>query len=78
MENINMTKACNKLAQSIRPEMKDWGFSFMAGSELDALRIAYTYRNSPHGTKVEHCPAVGKFMVTVFNETAKLSGIDVS
>jgi hypothetical protein len=57
--------------------MKDWGFSFMTITEIDALRIAYAYRNNPHGVKVEHCPAVDSFMVTVWNEKAKAMGIDV-
>lgn len=77
MERIEITKVCNAAASRLKPEMKDWGFSFMAKTEIDALRIAYAYRNSKHGTKVEHCPAVDSFMVTVWNDKAKAMGIDV-
>lgn len=75
-DKINMTKQCNEVVNRNRPEMKDWGFSFLVESELDAHRIAYAYRDAPHGVKVEHCPAVAYFMVTVFNATAKAAGID--
>lgn len=77
MEKINITTICRKATAGQNPEMKDWGFSFMADTEIDALRIAYSYRNSPNGVKAEHCPAVGKFMVTVWNDKAKAMGIDV-
>lgn len=77
METVNMTKTCNlATAQAGRPDVKDWGFSLMADNELQALRVAYAYRNNPHGVKVEHCPNVGRFMVTVFNATAARCGID--
>lgn len=75
MNKINITSQCSKVIRGA-PEMKDWGFSFMLDNELDALRVAYLYREAPHGVKAEHCPNVGKFMVTVFNETAKAAGID--
>ena len=74
---INMTKLCNATANSYTLEMKDWGFSFMVDSELDALRIAYAYRYNPHGVRVEHCPSVAQFMVTIWNDKAKEMGIDV-
>ena len=77
MTKLNMTTICRTAAEAQKPEMKDWGFSFMADSELDALRIAYAYRNNPHGVKVEHCPAVEQFMVTVWNASAKAMGLDV-
>lgn len=77
MIKLNITTICRQAAETRKPEMKDWGFSFMADSELDALRVAYAYRNNPSGVKVEHCPAVGQFMVTVWNERAKAMGCDV-
>ncbi len=76
MDKINVTAVCNRTIEAQKPEMKDWGFSFMAPVELEALRIAYVYRNNPHGIKVEHCPNVGQYMVTVFNELAAGMGID--
>lgn len=77
MTKLNMTTICRKSAEERKPEMKDWGFSFMAETEIDALRIAYAYRNNPHGVKVEHCPNVSQFMVTVWNDKAKAMGCDV-
>lgn len=74
---MNFTTNCRKVSESQKPEMKEWGFSFLLETELDALRVAYSYRNSPNGVKVEHCPNVGKYMVTVFNDKAKSMGIDV-
>lgn len=76
MDKLNITTICNSAIGSQKPEMKDWGFSFMATAEIDALRIAYAYRNSPHGVKVEHCPNVEQYMVTIFNERANAMGID--
>ena len=77
MEKLNITRICNRETEKLKPDMKDWGFSFMASSEIQALRIAYSYRNNPHGVKMEHCPAVGQFMVTVWNDKAKAMGLDV-
>ena len=71
MTKIDMTTRCNQVAALNTPEMKDWGFSFLVDSELDALQIAYAYRNNAHGVKVDHCPAVAQFMVTVWNDKAK-------
>lgn len=77
MTKLNMTARCNQVADINTPEMKDWGFSFSVDSEIDALRIAYAYRNNPHGVKVEHCPAVAQFMVRIWNDKAKAMGCDV-
>lgn len=77
MEKQNITTTCRRAAESRQPERKGWGFSFMADDELDAMRIAYAYRNSPHGVKVEHCPAVSRYMVTVWNDRAQAMGCDV-
>lgn len=77
MRVINMTTVCSKAAEGRKIEVKDWGFSYMADCELDALRIAYAYRNNPHGVKVEHCPSVDKYMVTIWNDKAKSIGCDV-
>lgn len=76
IKKINVAAICSNAVHNHKITEKDWGFSLMADSELDALRIAYAYRNVPHGVKVEHCPTVGQYMVTVFNDTAKASGID--
>jgi hypothetical protein len=57
-------------------EIVGWGFHFFVDSELDAFKAAYQYRNAPHGVIVEFAGGVQKWMVTVFNETAKASGID--
>jgi len=73
---LNMTTICLVAVEKHAVDFKHWGFSFMTENELDALRIAYAYRNSPHGVKVEHCPAVSKFMVTVWNAEAKAMGLD--
>lgn len=77
MTKLNMTTRCNQVVDLNTHEMKDWGFSFLVDSEIDALRIAYAYRNNPNGVKVEHCPNVSRFMVTVWNEKAKAMGCDV-
>jgi len=77
MTKLNMTTICRKETETRKPEMKDWGFSFMTETELAALRIAYAYRGNPHGVKVEHCPAVKQFMVTIWNDRAKAMGCDV-
>lgn len=53
-----------------------WGFSILVGSELEAFKSAYEYRNSKHGVKVEYAGGRGCWMVTVFNELAKNAGID--
>lgn len=53
----------------------DWGFWFFVDTELDAFKAAYQYRKSPHGCKVEYAKGVGRWMVTVFNELAKETGI---
>lgn len=77
MDKINVVAQCNRTVEAQgKPEMKDWGFSFMVNDELSALRIAYSYRDARHGVKVEHCPNVGQFMVTVFNQFAADAGLD--
>lgn len=60
-----------------KPEVLGWGIHFIADTEIEALRIGYAYRNSPHGYKVESAPNIGKWCVTVWNETAKEMGCDV-
>lgn len=77
MKKLNMTTECRKAAEETAPEITGWGFTFLNSSELESLRIAYFYRNNPHGVKVEHCPGVDKFLVTVWNEHAKGMGCDV-
>lgn len=57
-------------------EILDWGFRFFVDDELSAYKAAYLYRNSQNGVKVEFAGEVQKWMVTVFNETAKDAGID--
>jgi len=48
----------------------------MVDSELEAYRAAYEYRHAQHGYKVEYAAGAGKWLVTVFNESA--AGIDVA
>jgi hypothetical protein len=57
-------------------EMVDWGFHFFVGTELEAFKAAYAYKDSPHGVKVEFAQGVRLWMVTVFNSTAADCGID--
>lgn len=57
-------------------EVLDWGFHFFVDDEISAYKAAYAYRNSPNGVKVEFANGVQKWMVTVFNATAKAAGID--
>ena len=57
-------------------QVLDWGFHFFVDDELSAFKAAYLYRNSPNGLKVEFAQGAQKWMVTVFNDTAKSSGID--
>ena len=59
-------------------ENLDWGFRFMVEDELEALRLAYIYRNSKFGVQVRHCAGPRKFSVTVFNELAAKMGVDRS
>lgn len=73
----NMTTDCRNAIPK-EPIKKHWGFSYMLDDELAALRVAYAYRGNPHGVKVEHCPNVSQYMVTVWNEKAKPMGLDVS
>lgn len=68
----NLSTITNNLLRKI--ETKDWGFSIPADSELDALRIAYLYRNAPDGCKVE--PTQTGWQVTVWNGKAKEMGCD--
>jgi hypothetical protein len=74
---LNMTTTCLCELDSRKPEVKDWGFSYYANNELEALCIAYVYRNSSHGVKVERIPAPNNFMITVWNSKAKEMGCDV-
>ena len=74
---VNMTRRCNEVADRNTPERKDWGFSFLVTNEIDALRIAYAYRENPYGVRVEHCPNVDRFMITIWNDRAKAMGLDV-
>lgn len=53
----------------------DWGFKIIISNEIEALQIAYGYRNNAYGVKIE-VHHDGKFCVTVFNEFAKKAGID--
>ena len=57
-------------------EFVNWGFRFFVANELEAYRAAYEYRNSKHGVKVEFAGGVHRWMVTVFNDTAKAAKID--
>ena len=72
MSGIPVSAICNDEAEKYTPDLKDWGFSFMAESELSALRIAYAYRNNPNGVLIEHGP--NGYLVTVWNELATKLG----
>lgn len=58
-------------------EMVDWGFRFFVDSELEAYKAAYQYRSSKHGAKVQFAIGAQRWMVTVFNEIAARSGVDI-
>lgn len=77
MTKINIVRLCKNTVESNAPAVTDWGLRFLVDSEIDALRIAYAYRKNPYGVKVDHCPSVDQFMVTVWNEFAKGTGCDV-
>lgn len=68
------TNAPETIVQSMLTKT-DWGFRFFVKGELEAFKAAYHYRDSPHGVKVEFAHGVKRWMVTVFNETAKRAGI---
>lgn len=55
-------------------KVRDWGTSMILESELDALRMAYHYRASKHGLKIEPTTD-GRFQLTVFNAQAAGMGI---
>ena len=60
-----------------RAVMHDWGFDFLVNTEIEALRIAYVYRDNPHGVKIETLAEGTYWLVLVFNEFAaeiKLDG----
>lgn len=48
-------------------ELVDWGFNFLVNTESEAYKAAYLYRQSPH-VKIEYCPNLFRYMITVFNE----------
>ena len=80
MKNIITTKnkktGKSEIISQYDIEMLDWGFHFFVDDEMSAFKAAYQYRNSPNGVKVEFAEGAQKWMVTVFNETAKSAGID--
>ena len=79
MTNLSFRNAQTGKGENIKLdgfERLDWGFHFFVGTELEAYKVAYVYRNWSHGIKVEFAGGVGRWMVTVFNETAKNAGID--
>lgn len=61
----------------IKPEILDWGVRYLAACEMDALRLGYKHRHSPHGYRIEYCPNILKWAVTVWNERAKELGCDL-
>jgi hypothetical protein len=72
----NMTTVARTEIDKNKPEMLDWGFRFLVDTEIEALRIGYGYRNSPHGYKVEFAGGAQKYSVTIWNERAKAAGCD--
>lgn len=73
----NMTTVARNEADKNQAQTLDWGIRFLVATEIEALRIGYGYKNSPHGYKIEHCPNVGQYSVTVWNDKAKAMGCDV-
>jgi hypothetical protein len=61
-----------------KSEKLDWGIQFSVETEIEALRIAYAYRNAPHGVQVRCADHRNVYLVTVFNEFATTIGIDRS
>jgi hypothetical protein len=61
-----------------KSEKVDWGIQFIVSTEIEALRIAYSFRNAPHGVQVRFADHRDIYMVTVFNERASQIGIDRS
>lgn len=61
-----------------KSEKLDWGIQFSVETENEALRIAYAFRNSPHGVQVRFIDHHNTYFVTVFNEFATTIGIDRS
>ena len=70
------TAICNETLAKYDLTMKDWGFQFMADTELDALRIAYIHRFNRYGTKIEYSIQTEKYVVTVFNKIAHECGLN--
>jgi hypothetical protein len=69
------TGQCESIQQH-ELETVDWGFRFFVDGELEAFKAAYQYRNNPHGAIVEFAGGAKRWMVTVFNATARDAGID--
>lgn len=76
---IKETNWCRKsFVEAGKPETLDWGWRWLVDDELDAYRIAYHIRNNPFGVKVEFCPNINQYSVTMFNEFSTTIGIDRS
>lgn len=54
--------------KNVVPTKVDWGFYYLMDSELEALRLAYSYRHNPHGFEVKFAEGAKQWMVTIFNE----------
>lgn len=72
--NKTAVAAVDRACKTVRVE--GWGIVLTATDELDALRIAYKYRNAKHGCKIDNNEATGYWGVTVWNENAKAMGCD--
>lgn len=75
--NIDMTTIGRNAASEHKAEKLAWGFRFLVETEMEALRIGYAYRNSPHGYKVSFAVGAQKYSVTIWNDKAKAMGCDV-
>jgi hypothetical protein len=74
----SVTSICNKsLRTAGTPEQLGWGIQYRVDSEIDAFRIAYLYRNSPHGVKVDRFELVNQYAITIFSANCP-AGIDRS
>lgn len=77
MKKKTIVSVCNNTVNRNKPEMTGWGFNFLVDDELEALRIAYAYRNAKHGVKIENCQD-DKFLVTIFDENGAAMKLDGS
>jgi hypothetical protein len=74
-KRLSVLTVCNNEINKHKYEKLDWGFQFRVDTEIEALRLAYSYRNAPYGVEVKFAEPVNQYLVTVFNEVAVQTGI---